>query len=398
MRSLLLALLSACSLTQAPPSGKGPTVSAPVDADADGSPASEDCDDDDPSRNPSAAETCNAQDDDCDGDVDEEPANAPTWYADADSDNHGDPAAPTEACVAPAGAVALGDDCDDGDNLRHPGALETCNLKDDDCDEAIDEDAIDATPWYPDADGDTYGDPTQPTAACTAPEGHVAESSDCDDTRAAVSPAAAELCNRQDDNCDGSIDEGWDHDLDGVTACDGDCDDDNAAVAPGATEVCDTLDNDCDGVADSTAVCPCDVEYWPDTLHPYLYCTAASDWSTADSACATYGYRLVTFDSAAEGLWVEATVNAYPANYWWVGFTDAASEGSWGWTDGSPVTYVNWNSGEPNNGHGYECAATSEEDCAMIRWSGSSWNDYPCACAWPSAVCEGDSEYRPQEL
>ena len=76
--------------------------------------------------------------------------------------------------------------------------------------------------------------------------------------------------------------------------------------------------------------------------------------------------------------------------------TDAASEGSWGWADGSPVTYENWASGEPNNGHGHECIADSEEDCAMLKWSGAAWNDYPCGCDWPYAVCEGASEYRPQ--
>ncbi|MDQ3031157.1 MAG: putative metal-binding motif-containing protein [Myxococcota bacterium] len=46
-------------------------VPGDVDVDGDGSPASEDCDETDPTRSPLATETCNAVDDDCDESVDE---------------------------------------------------------------------------------------------------------------------------------------------------------------------------------------------------------------------------------------------------------------------------------------------------------------------------------------
>lgn len=45
---------------------------APADADGDGSPLSEDCDDDDPHVFPSAVEARDGRDQDCDGDVDED--------------------------------------------------------------------------------------------------------------------------------------------------------------------------------------------------------------------------------------------------------------------------------------------------------------------------------------
>lgn len=69
--------------------------------------------------------------------------------------------------------------------------------------------------WYADQDGDGFGDPNADTAVCTQPANHVADSSDCDDTNADVHPAATEVCNQRDDNCDGSVDEGLTCEMDG---------------------------------------------------------------------------------------------------------------------------------------------------------------------------------------
>jgi len=45
-----------------------------------------------------------------------EDCTAETWYADADGDGFGDPAAPTEACEPPEGHVDNAEDCDGADN------------------------------------------------------------------------------------------------------------------------------------------------------------------------------------------------------------------------------------------------------------------------------------------
>ena len=238
-----------------------------------------DCDDTLFAINPGASETCNELDDNCDGVVDENTAiDALTWYADTDTDDYGDADSPTRACAQPSGYVGDDTDCDDTDADTHPDADEYCDGHDDNCDGDIDEDtAVDAPTWYRDADGDSYGNATVSAAACSAPSGYVVRSTDCDDTSSAVNPGATEVCNEVDDDCDSLIDDN-DSTVSGTTtfyadtdtdsygdpastsqACDqptgtvtnaDDCDDSLTAVNPAATEVCNGYDDDCDGDID----------------------------------------------------------------------------------------------------------------------------------------------------
>lgn len=107
---------------------------APADADADGVAAPADCDDTNPAVHPGADEVCNGVDDDCNSWIDDNPADATTWYNDADGDGFGDAVESAVACDGPMGSVAIADDCDDTDSTVHPGADERCDLVDSDCD------------------------------------------------------------------------------------------------------------------------------------------------------------------------------------------------------------------------------------------------------------------------
>jgi len=165
-----------------------------------------DCDDLLSSVNPSASESCNGLDDDCDGSIDE--GVKTIFYADADADLYGNVAATEEACEPSEGFVYDSTDCDDTDAMVNPGADEFCNGLDDDCDGMVDEDsAVDAPTWYADDDLDLYGDENNTLEACNAPAGYIANDTDCDDTDDLVNPEGIEICDDTIDNdCDSDTD------------------------------------------------------------------------------------------------------------------------------------------------------------------------------------------------
>jgi hypothetical protein len=103
--------------------------------------------------------------------------------------------------------VIAAEDCDDEDSGNFPGNDETCDGADNDCDGEIDNDASDGSDFYADTDGDGFGDPDASESGCEAWDGYVEDMSDCDDGNPDVNPDAAEVCDGEDNDCNGDIDD-----------------------------------------------------------------------------------------------------------------------------------------------------------------------------------------------
>ena len=158
-----------------------------------------------------AQESCNGKDDDCDGLTDEEGAAGCTvYFEDKDKDGVGNLVASKCLCTPQGDYTSLvSGDCNDLNPTVKGGSVEICNGLDDDCDGVVDQEgSAGCVVFFKDTDGDGFGDETDQKCLChqTGPYKTLV-AGDCDDEDIGISPNAIEACNGHDDNCNGVTDE-----------------------------------------------------------------------------------------------------------------------------------------------------------------------------------------------
>ena len=181
-----------------------------------------------------AVETCDGEDNNCDGEIDE---------------------GLVQECFC--GTTQGEQTCSEGSfgecSAGDSGSAEICDGIDNDCDSLVDEECDKDHDGFCDESIEFSGNPD------VCPNG----GGDCDDSEKNVNPDVDEKCNNEDDNCDGNIDENL-----GTLTCGGigECEEVEIVQCQGgelvqdcsegdshkgaSDEICDGLDNDCDGDID----------------------------------------------------------------------------------------------------------------------------------------------------
>ncbi|HEY4176311.1 MAG TPA: C-type lectin domain-containing protein [Kofleriaceae bacterium] len=114
--------------------------------------------------------------------------------------------------------------------------------------------------------------------------------------------------------------------------------------------------------------------------HVYRVVMGTDDWDTQRAACAADGANayLVIPDDATE---LAAVANRFSGQTqtFWVGITDAATEGTFLTVKGAAATFLPWQGGQPDN--------SGNSDCVETNRTQHTYNDRTCGTQ-ERAMCE----------
>ncbi|XP_055707233.1 C-type mannose receptor 2 isoform X1 [Phlebotomus papatasi] len=147
----------------------------------------------------------------------------------------------------------------------------------------------------------------------------------------------------------------------------------------------DYFDEDCPNCVDESQLTP---NRWTMPLlklgekRYYLGVFFRANWFRAAQYCRFHGMHLASIASQEENDKLEKHIRdfGFGNEHFWTSGTDLADEGSFFWmSTGRPITFTNWNAGEPNN---FRYENGEEENCLEL-WNrdgkGLKWNDSPCS-------------------
>lgn len=124
--------------------------------------------------------------------------------------------------------------------------------------------------------------------------------------------------------------------------------------------------------------------------HTYVAYNYSCSWSMAKIICEKIGGHLATITSSTENSAIASLVSSVSASspYYWLGGTDAYSEGSWRWITGEAFSsFTKWSSGQPDN-------YLSAEHYLEMWTSDGYWNDNKLDATY-GFVCEFDNYWTP---
>ena len=203
------------------------------------------------------------------------------------------------------------------------------------------------SPTVADADGDGLNDGqeqtagTSPTTADTDGDG-LSDGQEINLT--GTNPKLA------DTNGDGTNDAASDQDGDGLSNL--------AEISTHGTDAI-KADTDGDGLSDGAEL-----------SHPGRYFTLIEGSFTQAQAAAdaaTRRGRLASFPNANDFTRVAGRARKATQGYLWLGLSDAATEGTWLWTDGNSPAYARWLNGQPDGG--------TAENHAVLMEASTQWAD-----------------------
>jgi hypothetical protein len=119
----------------------------------------------------------------------------------------------------------------------------------------------------------------------------------------------------------------------------------------------------------------CDGTEWSGRC--YHFATTARTFDEAESGCVSWGGHLVSIGGPSEQTFVRTLTGASP---YWIGLTDAVTEGEYAWIDGSSASYREWASSFPR-------AMRADDDCVSDQPDRGGWIDRRCR-ETNASVCE----------
>ncbi|MEM6345238.1 MAG: HYR domain-containing protein [Bacteroidota bacterium] len=101
----------------------------------------------------------------------------------------------------------------------------------------------------------------------------------------------------------------------------------------------------------------------------YYISNTPSDWATASLAAQATGGHLAVIETAAENAFIAGAIGA---DLHWIGYTDAAVEGTFEWVTGIQSAFESWTPGEPNDFGGVEDHAAIFNNGLWLDLDGTS--------------------------